>query len=284
MNYFISLYWSSFKFITTTKLNDQNEKFYERLKFEQLQQHFLDPSKNRDFEKFLLPRSKLSLNNDSSVKMGREEEKNKKKRKKKKRKRIRSNPSAHLPVIKTYNSRQPSAKPCPRPLSYLSSSSLLPSPLAPRQSASSFSSSPYASHRMPSCIFHTLYRNYFIALPWISASLHPWGRGEEGRILIFLSTPWSEYRIPNFRISRKKRKRLEFRSLLFSFFPRGWKSMKMWEEIIFFFSFFFIFKDEVWKIFANDQFVSFQYLRLHIWIVYICVCLSYNSVCLILNN
>ena len=211
----------------------------------------------------------------------------KKERKKKKRKRIRSNPSAHLPVIKTYNSRQPSAKPCPRPLSYLSSSSLpslLPSPLAPRQSASSFSSSPYASHRMPSCIFHTLYRNYFIALPWISASLHPWGRGEEGRILIFLSTPWSEYRIPNFRISRKKRKRLEFRSLLFSFFPRGWKSMKMWEEIIFFFSFFFIFKDEVWKIFANDQFVSFQYLRLHIWIVYICVCLSYNSVCLILNN
>lgn len=223
MNYFISLYWSSFKFITTTKLNDQNEKFYERLKFEQLQQHFLDPSKNRDFEKFLLPRSKLSLNNDSSVKMGREEEKNKKKRKKKKRKRIRSNPSAHLPVIKTYNSRQPSAKPCPRPLSYLSSSSLpslLPSPLAPRQSASSFSSSPYASHRMPSCIFHTLYRNYFIALPWISASLHSWGKEGEGRILIFLSTPWSEYRIPNFRIPRKKRKRLEFRSLLFSFFPR----------------------------------------------------------------
>ena len=101
----------------------------------------------------------------------------KKERKKKKRKRIRSNPSAHLPVIKTYNSRQPSAKPCPRPLSYLSSSSLLPSPLAPRQSASSFSSSPYASHRMPSCIFHTLYRNYFIALPWISAS----HEGEEGR-------------------------------------------------------------------------------------------------------
>lgn len=101
----------------------------------------------------------------------------KKERKKKKRKRIRSNPSAHLPVIKTYNSRQLSAKPCPRPLSYLSSSSLLPSPLAPRQSASSFSSSPYASHRMPSCIFHTLYRNYFIALPWISAS----HEGEEGR-------------------------------------------------------------------------------------------------------
>ena len=80
MNYFISLYWSSFKFITTTKLNDQNEKFYER--FEQLQQLFLDPSKNRDFEKFLLPRSKLSLNNDSSVKMEKEEEKNEKKRKK----------------------------------------------------------------------------------------------------------------------------------------------------------------------------------------------------------
>lgn len=185
------------------------------MKFEQELQLFLDPLKNRNlnFEKFVLPRNCLST--DSSVKMGREEEKNKKKKERKKK--IRSNPSAHLPVIKTYNSREPSAKPCPsQPLSYLSSS-FLPSPLAPRQSASSFSSSPYTSHRMPSCIFHTLYRNYFIALPWISA-LPPWRMRERGRILIFLSTPWSEYVFPNVHPEEEVRISRSTPSFLFSFF------------------------------------------------------------------
>lgn len=187
------------------------------MKFEQELQLFLDPLKNRNlnFEKFVLPRNCLST--DSSVKMGREEEKNKKKERKKK---IRSNPSAHLPVIKTYNSREPSAKPCPsQPLSYLSSS-FLPSPLAPRQSASSFSSSPYTSHRMPSCIFHTLYRNYFIALPWISA-LPPWRIREGANTYLPVNTV-VRIRIPECS-SRRRGSNFEIYPF-FSFFFFFWKS------------------------------------------------------------
>lgn len=88
------------------------------------------------------------------------------------RKKLRSNPSAHLPVIKTYNSWHrspplrrsfwPARNPCLifRPLL----------PLALRQRLHLHLPTTHPPPRMASCIFHTLYRNYFIALPWISAA------------------------------------------------------------------------------------------------------------------
>lgn len=169
--------------------------------------------------------------------MGREEERNKKKKKrrrKRKRKKIRSNPSAHLPVIKTYNSREPSAKPCPRPLSYLSSS--FPPSFPARTSQERVFIFIFALHLAPYALLHI---SYFVPQLLYRASMDfgplpfpPWrmreGRGE------YLSS--CQHRGPNTNVHPGgRRKRFEFRN---RGNRRSWKcETRLFSSFLFFFKY-----------------------------------------------
>lgn len=185
---------------------------------------------------------------------GKEQKKKKERRRKRKRKKIRSNPSAHLPVIKTYNSREPSAKPCPRPLSYLSSS--FPPSFPARTSQERVFIFIFALHLAPYALLHI---SYFVPQLLYRASMDfgplpfpPWrmreGRGE------YLSS--CQHRGPNTNVHPGgRRKRFEFRN----------RGNRRRGYFLLFFSFLNIFedKDEAKReeIFANDQFVSLKFLR-----------------------
>lgn len=194
--------------------------------------------------------------------MGREEERNKKKkerRRKRKRKKIRSNPSAHLPVIKTYNSREPSAKPCPRPLSYLSSS--FPPSFPARTSQERVFIFIFALHLAPYALLHI---SYFVPQLLYRASmdfgplpsLHGGWEREGANTYLPVNTvvqirmfiPGAGERGSNFEIVEiwdRENVRRGYFLLFFSF-------LNIFED-----------KDEAKReeIFANDQFVSLKFLR-----------------------